>query len=46
MNAPRPSIAPEAAARQRAAARRTALAIGAVALAIYIAFLLRGVLGA
>jgi len=46
MNASRPSTAPEAAARQRAAARRTALGIGAVALAIYIAFLLRGILNA
>lgn len=33
-------------ARQRASARRTALRIGVLALAIYVAFLLRGVLGA
>jgi hypothetical protein len=33
-------------ARRRADARRTALRVGLVALAIYVAFLARGVLGA
>jgi uncharacterized membrane protein len=46
MDARRNPVAPEAAARQREAARRTALGIGAVALAIYVAFLLRGILNA
>jgi hypothetical protein len=46
MDARRNPVAPEAAARQRAAARRTALGIGAVAVAIYVAFLLRGILNA
>ena len=38
--------APDRIARQRAGARRTALGIGLVAAAIYVAFLLRGVLTA
>jgi hypothetical protein len=37
---------PDRIARQRAGARRTALGIGLVAAAIYVAFLLRGVLNA
>jgi hypothetical protein len=32
-------------AQQRAAARRTALVIGAIALAVYVAFVLSGVVG-
>ncbi|MCE3004439.1 MAG: hypothetical protein LW860_17320 [Xanthomonadaceae bacterium] len=46
MNADHAKASPERIARQRASARRTALAIGLVAGAIYIAFLLRGVLNA
>jgi hypothetical protein len=46
MNIESAKASPERAARQRASARRTALAIGLVATAIYIAFLLRGVLNA
>jgi hypothetical protein len=46
MNAEHARSSPERSARQRAAARRTALAIGLVAGAIYVAFLLRGVLNA
>ncbi len=42
----RPTPSPDAIARQRAAARRTAITIGAIAIAIYVAFILRGVLGA
>jgi len=32
-------------ARQRASARRTALVIGGIALAVYVAFVLSGVIG-
>ena len=42
----RPAANAEVLARQRASARRTALRVGVLALAIYVAFLLRGVLGA
>jgi hypothetical protein len=42
----RPAQNADATARQRAAARRTALMIGTIAVAIYVAFILRGVLGA
>lgn len=37
---------PDAIARQRSAARRTAITIGGIAIAIYVAFILRGVLSA
>lgn len=46
MNAESANARTDRAARQRAGARRTALAIGLVASAIYVAFLLRGVLNA
>lgn len=36
---------PELEAKRRAAIRRTALALGLVALAIYVAFVLSGVIG-
>jgi hypothetical protein len=46
MTAEHAKSSPDRAARQRAGARRTALGIGLVAAAIYVAFLLRGVLNA
>ena len=46
MNAQRPATNTDHAARQRAGARRTAIAIGVVVTVIYVAFLLRGVLNA
>jgi hypothetical protein len=42
----RPTSSADVVARQRAAARRTAITIGGIAIAIYVAFILRGVLSA
>ncbi len=41
----RPPAPSEASPQQRSAARRTALVIGVLALAIYVAFVLSGVIG-
>jgi hypothetical protein len=41
----RPNAPSEASPQQRTAARRTALAMGLIALAVYVAFVLSGVIG-
>ena len=41
----RPNAPAEASPQQRVAARRTALAMGLIALAVYVAFVLSGVIG-
>ena len=45
MHAPKPSITDDKLAARRKAARRTAWIAGALAIAVYVAFLLSGVFG-
>lgn len=45
VDSPKPVTEAEIAARRRSGVRRTAWLVGAVAIAVYVAFLLSGVLG-